>query len=749
LSHSYRGGDAELNRKLWSVFADNDFSFLVDARSDYFSLLYLETMMRRSHCFVAVVPARTEPPGYSRYIKFECDMARLARKPRFVVRSADASASAFSILSRDMEQEFDRSVPDNSLPELERKVGDFRSRVAARGMQVVSRSHHLGVLLASGQIKPASFDELSERLREVGGKHNYEVDVLDPERLDYGRLASLDRYDLLVIDVSGRYVPEDLFAFAHSRLIPSIKLVPLMENEFPNTVKLPLVSAKLRATATDPMLYWRNPEELLLAVDRELKELERLYATEDRQHAKTTDDAARYFGSLGRARLRVFLSNASEDGELALTVAEALDARYIDHFHYKDPRELRAGVDWRLQLAREVSQECGIFVMLVSEHYWSSTFCVQEFEAAKSRYTRGEMVILPFQIGPARVDRLEGINSPDMTQRRYRDFDRRRLAAEIADLIAEDMNLEGRLKDRLVGAERITTLHAEAIEMQPEAVIGGNDESLPFRWLLDALQACRSVARVRVDGVRNGTPIASREGQRFWYGTGWLIDEGILITNYHVVAGTDPDGCAAEDFERQARGMTARFGFTERRGVTRQFRVDQVLVANQALDYVVVRLHRFADDRQPGLEDAQLHERDPVSTIEFWGRLDLHPASALGHGDRLNIVQHPGGDQMMVAFRHNTVGQLSSDGRLIEYSTDTREGSSGSPVFDDEWLVRALHSHAVMVSAPGGTGRKAKANAGIAIETIMDDLTRHGLTIAMRRQGVRPPEVETKPARDG
>src|ERR1700733_5146808 len=85
LSHSYRGSDAELNRKYWSVFSENHFSFLVDARSDYFSLLYLETMMRRSHCFVAVVPARTGHPGYSPYIKFEFDMARLARKPRFVV----------------------------------------------------------------------------------------------------------------------------------------------------------------------------------------------------------------------------------------------------------------------------------------------------------------------------------------------------------------------------------------------------------------------------------------------------------------------------------------------------------------------------------------------------------------------------------------------------------------------------------------------------------------------------------------
>jgi len=744
LSHSYRGGDAELNRKYWSVFADNSFSFLVDARSEYFSLLYLETMMRRSHCFVAVVPARTESPGYSPYIKFEFDMARLARKPRFIVRSADASADAFSILRTDMQQEFDRSMPDNILPELEGKVRKFGQQVEAHGVQVVSRSHHLGVLLASGRSRPASFNELRDRLHEVGSKHNYEVDVLDPERLDYGSLASLDHYDLLVIDASGRYVPADLFGFAHSRLIPSIKLVPLRGSEFPGTVKLPVVSAKLRSTATDPMLYWRDPEELLLAVDRELAGLERLYETGGGHSAKTAEDAARYFGSLGRARLRVFLSNASEDGDLALAVAKALKARYIDLFHYKDPRDLRAGVDWRLQVAREVSHECGIFVMLVSKDYWGSKFCVQEFQAAKSRHARGEMVILPFQVGPGRVEQLEGIQVPDMTQERYPDLDVTHRADEIAELVAEQMSLGGQLKDGLVRAERITSLHAEAIEVRPEAVIGGDDESLPVQWLLDAYQACRAIARVRVTGVRGGKPMISKGTQRSWYGTGWLIDEGILVTNYHVVAGTDRDGRTEEDVRQQAVGMKARFGFTERRSATRQFRVEQVLAADQALDYAVVRLHRFAEDKQPGLEDSQLSELEPVSTIGFWGRLELKPASTLASGDRLNIVQHPGGGEMMVAFRQNTFGRLSPDGQSIEYSTDTREGSSGSPVFDDNWMVRAMHSHGIMAPGPDGTGQRAVANGGIPIETIVADLrNRHDLTIAMRRQEVQPFELET------
>jgi endonuclease G, mitochondrial len=189
--------------------------------------------------------------------------------------------------------------------------------------------------------------------------------------------------------------------------------------------------------------------------------------------------------------------------------------------------------------------------------------------------------------------------------------------------------------------------------------------------------------------------------------------------------------------------MKARFGFTERRSATRQFRVEQVLAANRDLDYAVVRLHRFAEDKQPGLEESQLPDLEPVSTIEFWGRLDLESAQTLASGDRLNIVQHPGGGEMMVAFRKNTFGRLSPDGQSIEYSTDTREGSSGSPVFDDKWMVRALHSHAIMTTGVDGTSQRALANAGIPIEAIIADLrNQHRLTISMRRE-VQPFELDT------
>jgi V8-like Glu-specific endopeptidase len=741
LSHSYRSGDIDANDMFWSVFADQGFSFMVDARSDYFSLLYLETMMRRSHCFVAVVPRRDEHPNFSTYIKFEFDMARLARKPRFLVRCVDTNNDAFPMLQHDFQTEYATAFPSNSLPDLRRDVAEFRKQIEAQGARPITRSHLIGVLLEHNR-RPRVFREIHNGLQEVAGKHNYKLEVLQTTDLDYGRLTALDRYDLLIIDASGRHVPPELFAFAHSRLIPSIKLVPLNDGEFPNDVHLPTISESLRSTPTDPLLYWRTPDELTITVDRELNELRRLDRTDPQQHATTVHEAKRYFRSLGRARLRVFLSNASEDQDLAVALSEALDDRYIDHFHYKDPRDLRSGVDWRLQLAREVSHECGVFVMLVSEHYWGSQWCTQEYQAARTRFAKNEMVILPFKIGPARDERLGSIQTPDLTQRRYSKYSTDDMAREIANLIADRLERDGDLRNILLQAEQIATLHAESIDIRPEAVIGGTDESLPAQWLVQGGFACRSIARLTVSGFRSGNPDNVKGQRRAWHGTGCLIADDILLTNFHVVAGSGNPPCSLEDFVSQAQRLTAQFGYISYRGQTRQFRVRELLSFDKALDYAAVRLEPIAVDRRPTVDEARVHEDDPMSTITWWGKLEWRPSSSLNEGERLNIIQHPAAGPMMVAFRRNTFERFSSGNSRIEYTTDTSEGSSGSPVFDDEWFMRALHSHARLLPEGTEPTLRPKANVGIPIEAII----KH---IADERPDVMSKDIRRSPAQDG
>ena len=66
--------------------------------------------------------------------------------------------------------------------------------------------------------------------------------------------------------------------------------------------------------------------------------------------------------------------------------------------------------------------------------------------------------------------------------------------------------------------------------------------------------------------------------------------------------------------------------------------------------------------------------------------------------DPVNIIQHPKGELKQIAIRNNTLLDLPEQpplDKFAHYETDTEEGSSGSPVFNDQWEVIALHHSGV------------------------------------------------------
>ena len=62
-------------------------------------------------------------------------------------------------------------------------------------------------------------------------------------------------------------------------------------------------------------------------------------------------------------------------------------------------------------------------------------------------------------------------------------------------------------------------------------------------------------------------------------------------------------------------------------------------------------------------------------------------------GDFASIIQHPSGQEKQIAIRENQIMDMAAD-RLF-YKSDTAQGSSGAPVFNDQWQVIALHSAGV------------------------------------------------------
>ena len=85
----------------------------------------------------------------------------------------------------------------------------------------------------------------------------------------------------------------------------------------------------------------------------------------------------------------------------------------------------------------------------------------------------------------------------------------------------------------------------------------------------------------------------------------------------------------------------------------------------------------------------------------------------------MSIIQHPQGGPKQIAVTANQVVNIF-DHRL-QYTTDTLPGSSGSPVFNDDWKVVAIHR-------AGGNlltnkrGDRRFANEGILLSYIFDDL---------------------------
>ena len=61
--------------------------------------------------------------------------------------------------------------------------------------------------------------------------------------------------------------------------------------------------------------------------------------------------------------------------------------------------------------------------------------------------------------------------------------------------------------------------------------------------------------------------------------------------------------------------------------------------------------------------------------------------------DYASIIQHPSGQEKQISIRENQIINMAPD-RLF-YKSDTAQGSSGAPVFNDQWQVIALHSAGV------------------------------------------------------
>ncbi|MBX3331697.1 MAG: endonuclease [Nitrospira sp.] len=239
---------------------------------------------------------------------------------------------------------------------------------------------------------------------------------------------------------------------------------------------------------------------------------------------------------------------------------------------------------------------------------------------------------------------------------------------------AEQVTAPGSTEQEKVGAVMAETLGIEPGVMGPaemevnelllERVVGRND-LLGIAYMDRGLAASRTVGCLRI--FNNGRCVGS--------GTGFMVSPRLLLTNNHVI-------------EDAAMGRQARvvFNFQDDPDgnalppITFSLDPDTFFLTSQPLDFTLIAVGRPAAEGTVALEEIG------------WSRL-IETEGKIINGEYVTIIQHPNGQPKQIALRENQIIDVLEN--FLHYHTDTAPGSSGSPLFNDQWEVVGLHHSGV------------------------------------------------------
>lgn len=318
-----------------------------------------------------------------------------------------------------------------------------------------------------------------------------------------------------------------------------------------------------------------------------------------------------------------------------------------------------------------------------------------------------------------------------------------------AQLVGFEAVFQARALDRKPSLAALAALAPAVGVLGPGMRRAGLEELLqPAAGFADVavFRAALAVAEVRVARVEyDGEP----------RGTGFLVGERHLLTNWHVVrrlatlgpAGPDAGGAIARfDFKLSADGSPASAG----RAVA--FDVDWLAHKSEVgapadelgaegppagpLDYAVVRLAEPAG--------AQAIGPDPGAAgadRRGWYALSAAPR-AFDPDEPILIVGHPLRRPLQISFASPGGAVSTAHANRVRYQTNTEAGSSGSPVFDRAWNPVALHhaSGPAPLEADGLVVEDGRFNQGIPLALIAAELA--ASPIAHELSGGQGPSVQ-------
>lgn len=209
-------------------------------------------------------------------------------------------------------------------------------------------------------------------------------------------------------------------------------------------------------------------------------------------------------------------------------------------------------------------------------------------------------------------------------------------------------------------------------------------------WLKHVERCSHSLCRIEIPG---GTA----------QGTGFLLQPGTIITNYHVMQPVIDDPSLHSS-------VVVRFGFQTTlgdRGLSAGIECELAdtnwLKASSPtgeLDFAIVRI-RAISTNPVNAANITLYRLTPEEYYTF------RP------GEALCILQHPLGNAQQIKW--GSVVRINSDDTRVYYTTETLKGSSGAPCFNSDMKVVALHQG----------NQSSNEKKGIPFPTIMTYLHQH------------------------
>ncbi|MTJ45516.1 trypsin-like peptidase domain-containing protein [Dolichospermum flos-aquae UHCC 0037] len=160
-------------------------------------------------------------------------------------------------------------------------------------------------------------------------------------------------------------------------------------------------------------------------------------------------------------------------------------------------------------------------------------------------------------------------------------------------------------------------------------------------------------------------------------GTGVLITPNKVLTNYHVLKYSEED-----NLENNALNAILKFGcLTSDNGLETQgksFQLDRenpILCSSKTedLDYVLLQV------------ESKITQATDIKPARWDGQ--KLPMEKMG----ISVLQHPEGDSMKLSVSQDGITGVYQNSGLVQYVNKTAVGSSGSPCFDENWYLVALH----------------------------------------------------------